>query len=394
MNKTGTLWSRDYIFLMIANFFLFFGDNLLLPVIPVYIKQNGAYNFQIGIVTAVFFATSILMRMFTGRASARLGKKALLILAVSVFALVMLGYYLFAGLIMILVLRLVQGLSFGASTTLYGSTAADIIPYERMGEGIGYFGLGMTIAAALGPFLGAAAVSLTNYKWVFLVAALLVMITIPLSFFIKADNHRIPVKKKVDIKDFLSDFIEPTAFYPSVFILLIGLSMGGIYTYVVLFGKEMSINNISVYFLVLSSMEFLVRMFCGKLYDKKGLNYIVVPGAIAGVIGCVVIANAANLAMVSISAAFCGIAFGMIFPAMQASAMKSAKPERRVAANATIYNFLDIGMALGPLLFGAVAQLSGYADTFMLSSSVFVVMLVILAAAAIIKRKKKVASQN
>lgn len=396
MNHTGIntskargLWSRDYIFLMISNFSLFFGDCLLLPVLPVYVKLNGADNFQIGVVAAVFFATSILMRVFTARVSARIGKKLLLILGISVFALAMLGYYLFAGLIVILILRLFQGLGFGAATTLYGSMTADAIPNERMGEGMGYFGLGVTIAAAAGPFLGAAAVSSLDFKWVFLVAALIEMVTIPLSFSIHINNYSEPAPKKAGIKDLLSDFVEPAAFYPAVFMLLIGLSLGGFSTYILLFGNEMNIQNMSVYFLVTSLAEFLARLFCGRMYDRRGMNFVVVPGAIAGVIGCIVIANAANLAMVSISAFLTGIAFGMIFPVMEAAAMKDASPERRVAASATINNFLDIGTGLGPLLFGAVAQFSGYSAAFNLSSLIYVAMLAILAVTAILKRREK-----
>ncbi len=52
----GKLWSKDYILLTVSNFFLFFGDILLLPVLPVYVKQNGVTDFQVGIVVAVFFA--------------------------------------------------------------------------------------------------------------------------------------------------------------------------------------------------------------------------------------------------------------------------------------------------------------------------------------------------
>ena len=194
--RVRKLWSRDYLLLMISDSFLFFGNSLLLPVLPVYLKLNGANNLQIGAVAGVFFVASIFMRIMTSRASARLGKRTLLLLGISVFALAMLGYYLFAGLMMILALRLVQGLSFGASTTLYGSLAADAIPFERMGEGIGYYGLGMTICAAIGPFLGGIAVSLPDFKWVFLAAAGLQLIALLLSVFIRADNRRMPIEKK------------------------------------------------------------------------------------------------------------------------------------------------------------------------------------------------------
>jgi MFS family permease len=390
--RAGKLWSRDYLLLMISDSFLFFGNSLLLPVLPVYLKLNGANNLQIGAVAGVFFVASIFMRIMTSRVSARLGKRTLLLLGIAVFALAMLGYYLFAGLMMILALRLVQGLSFGASTTLYGSLAADAIPFERMGEGIGYYGLGMTICAAIGPFLGGVAVSLPDFKWVFLAAAGLQLIALLLSVFIRADNRRMPVEKKAGMKDFLSDFVEPKAFHPGIFMLLLGLALGGFSTYVVMYGRERNMGYISWYFLATAVTEFLIRLFSGRLYDRKGLNFVLAPAAAAGVLGCLVMANAASLSMVIISAMLCGTAFGVIFPVLEAVAMKNAGRERRMAANATIFNSLDIGFALGPLLFGAMVQLSGYHDAFILSGLSFAAMLAIIAVGAAAKKRGKAVS--
>lgn len=43
---TERLWSKDYIFLMTANFFLLFAGCLLLPVLPVSLKQSGVSDFR------------------------------------------------------------------------------------------------------------------------------------------------------------------------------------------------------------------------------------------------------------------------------------------------------------------------------------------------------------
>ena len=128
--KTQSLWTKDYILLLTANFFLFFAESLFLPVLPVYVKQNGADDVQVGVVAAVFFITSILMRFFTAKAAARFGKRTVLFAGMFVFTLAMVGYYLFSGLAPVIVLRLIQGVGFGASSTLYGSTVAGIVPDE------------------------------------------------------------------------------------------------------------------------------------------------------------------------------------------------------------------------------------------------------------------------
>ncbi|MBU3175312.1 MFS transporter [Clostridium estertheticum] len=393
-DKNNKLWSKNFILLMIGNFFLFFGDNLLLPVLPVYVMLNGANSFQVGVVAAVFFGTSVFMRTFTSRVTRYVGKKTLLMVTISMFALAMVGYYFFAGLAMIIALRLFQGLGFGTSTTIYGASAATIIPRNKMGEGMGYFGLGISLAAVLGPSLGAAAVSGSNFKWIFLAAALLEIISIILTHFIKIDNSKKIVTQNAEGKDFLSDIIEPKVLYESIFMLLIGLAMGAFATYVVLFAKEMNIKNIFIYFVVTAFAEILVRLISGKVYDRKGMNVVMIPASIVGFIGCIVMGNATNLIMVCIFGFLYGLALGVAFPVMEASAMKKVAPNRTVIANATLYNFLDIGTGLGPLLFGAVVQIRGYSVAFFLCSLIFIVMLVILVFNMLLKKKKNAIGTN
>ena len=392
--KPNKLWSKDYIFLMLSNFFLFFAGCLLLPILPVYLKQNGVNDFQIGIVAAVFYVTSMLMRTFTSRVSARIGKKLLLLFAMSVFTFSMVGYYLFAGLTMIIILRLVQGIGFGASTTLYGSTVASTIPNERMGEGMGFFGLGISVAYVLGPCLGAAAVSQTYSKWVFLVAAFLTLVSILLTHFIKIDHSEQPIGNQTENSHWLSEVIEPKVVYESVFILLLGLLMSSCDTYIVLYAKQINVGNIFVYFIVTTIAEMSTRMFSGKLYDKKGMNILLIPGAIVGLISCIIVAHATSLLMICIFAIFYGAAMGMIFPVLEANAMKKVAPERRIAANATFYNFLDIGSGLGPLFFGAISQFAGYSNTFLLSGIIFIVMLIIIFLKKIISRQKHITANK
>lgn len=391
--KTNKLWSKDYVFLITANFFLFFAGCLLLPVLPFTLKQSGVNDFQIGVAVAVFYVTSLLIRTFTSKAAARIGKKALLLLAMSVFTFAMVGYYLFAGLTMIIILRLVQGLGFGASTTLYGSTVANIVPNKRMGEGMGFFGLGISVAYVLGPCLGAVAVSQTNFRWVFLAAALLALVSILLTRFIREEPSKLPAENQEEHTSRLSGILEPKVLYESGFILFLGLLMGAFDTYIVLYAQQMKIGNIYLYFIVTTAAEIATRLFSGKLYDKRGMNILVVPGIIIGLISCIVAARAADLNMICIFAIFYGASIGMIFPVLEANAMKKVSPERRIAANATFHNCLDIGSGLGPLLFGVAAQFAGYSKSFFLSGSVFVIMLAILLFHEI-RRKHSAADRN
>lgn len=389
--KPSTLWTKDYILLLTANFFLFFAESLFLPVLPVYVKQSGADDVQVGVVVAVFFITSILTRFFTASAAARFGRHRILLAGMVIFTLTMCGYYLLSGLAPIIVLRLIQGIGFGAASTLYGSTVAGIVPDEKMGEGMGYLGLGVSVAYVLGPCLGAAAISLPNYKWIFLAAALLALVSILMTHFIAAgraeDAAPAPETPAVSV----SDMMEPNVLYESSFIFLLGLFMSSCDTYVVLYARQLKISNIFLYFAATTAAEVGTRLFAGKLYDKKGMNVVVIPGAAAGLASCFAAWLTRDLTALCVFALLFGTAIGLIFPGSEANAMKKVSAERRIAANATFYNMLDIGSGLGPLCFGAVAQSHGYAGTFLLSGVVFLVMLLLPPAKLLLRRRSRAA---
>ncbi|NAZ18190.1 MFS transporter, partial [Glutamicibacter soli] len=68
-------------------------------------------------------------------------------------------------------MRIVQGIGWGFSTTATGTIATDLIPPKRRGEGMGYFGLSGNIALAFGPSLGLTLVDVITFPQLFLICA-------------------------------------------------------------------------------------------------------------------------------------------------------------------------------------------------------------------------------
>ncbi len=378
-NNVGktSLWSKNYTFLFLSNFFLFFGGEMLSPVLPVYISQNGGNNMHIGLIMSIFTISAIVMRLFVVKLSDHFGKRAILIAGLIICALAACGYYIMSLLVVVFLFRVLHGIGFGAATTLYGGIVSNIIPQGRMGEGMGYFGLGITIAAAIGPFLGAMVVSSDYYSGLFLLSGGLIVISILLTKFTTAGSEPKEREKKSASKIRLSDFLEVRALLPGILAMIFGISMSGLFTFLVLFGYEVNIKSIGIFFLLNSLAEFLVRPVAGKLYDRKGHFVVLVPGAVAGIAGTLLLAFSTGLPMLIASALVCGAALGALFPVLEAWTMKSVEPERRVAASATFYNFLDVGVGLGALALGAIAHVSDYKTMYIYSSLAYVLFLIV-----------------
>lgn len=374
---SASLWTRDFILLFLSNFFLCLGADMIMPVLPVYMAQAGGNNFQIGIVMGCFTFSAILIRLFAVKITWYLGSRIFLMAGLLVSALAAGGYYLTTVIVFLFLLRIFHGFGFGATTTLYGALVSNIIPRSRMGEGMGYFGLGIVIATAIGPFLGAIIVLKPDYQWVFLLSSGLIMVSIVLTKLSRAGREKEETGCQ-GARISISDFFEIKALFPSVLSFFVGISLSGVFTFIVLFGKEAGIENgIGAFFLITSVSELLIRIVSGRLYDRRGHFIVLVPGASAGLIGLVLLSISTTIPVFMAASIFYGLGLGMVFPVLQAWSVRHVDPGRRVAATATFFNFMDGGVAAGSVILGLIAQATSFSRMYLYSSAAFVIFLLI-----------------
>jgi len=244
-----------------------------------------------------------------------------------------------------------------------------------MGEGMGYFGLCVVIASAIGPFLGAMIVLLPNYHWVFFLSSGLIVLSMSLTRLSKAGHETDQKVKGPDQKLSFADFFEIKVIFPSILAFFMGVSMAGMFIFIVLFGREVKIEGIGVFFLFTSIAELAVRAISGRLYDTRGPLIVLITGGLAGFASTILLSYSTNIPMLITASIFYGMGLGTVFPVLQAWALRSIDPSRRVAATATFYNFVDSGVALGSLTLGLVAQATSYATMYRYTSLTFVLFL-------------------
>ncbi|WP_139990756.1 MFS transporter [Paenibacillus paridis] len=374
------LWTKPFVLLILSNLFLFLSLEMLLPTLPVFAADKGGSDAQIGLIIGLFTYSAVVVRPFVGMASDKFGKKLLLILGVVICLIGTASYYAAVTIVMMLMLRIVHGVGFGISTTLYGTVASDIIPASRRGEGMGFFGTGNAIAISLGPFLGIWLMEEFGFSALFIVGACILLLAVIFTSFVKGDSKEERAQAKIAAAEptsLLLRFVEPKALMPSLLGLLVGLSLGGVISFITLFGKETGVQNIGFFFLVLALSEFLIRFVSGRIFDTRGRFWVLFPAAIFCMVGCVILFMTKSTGMLLLAAVFYGAGFGAIFPGLQAWVIDRVEPKRRGVATATFYNAFDIGIGSGAMLLGLVATWSNYATMYLVSSVFFIIYLIV-----------------
>jgi MFS family permease len=76
------------------------------------------------------------------------------------------------------------------------------------------------------------------------------------------------------------------------------------------------------------------------------------------------------------SAVILGFGNGVVYPTFQAMTNNMAPGDRRGAANSTLYTFVDIGMGLGMIFVGSIAQQFSISTAFIVCSGICMVALI------------------
>ncbi|WP_102349525.1 MFS transporter [Bacillus sp. Marseille-P3661] len=371
------LWTRDFIMLACSNFFLFFGFQVLIATLPVYVTQFGGNNTEIGLVIGIFTISALLVRPFSGAALDIVGRKLFLLVGL-IICLLAIGTYIFATTVLfILLVRILHGFGWGISTTTYGTVISDIIPASRRGEGMGYYGISSTFSMAIGPVAGIWIINHWGFHTLFIIALISTIASLVLSQLLNIKNEKAVPGAKNQIKDFTSHLYEKRAIFPSLLVFFVTFTYGGIAGFITLFGTEVGIENVGWFFSINALFLLFVRPISGRIYDKKGHKWILIPGAIFGIISLIILSNTTTLVGLVLSAMFFGICFGAIQPSLQAWLIQRVEPKNRGAANATFFSAFDLGIGGGSLILGAIAGMTSYATMYKLSSLLFVVFLIV-----------------
>ncbi|PZT53810.1 MFS transporter [Paenibacillus silvae] len=371
------LWGKSFIFIMLANALLFMAFEMLLPTLPLFVSSLGGDASQIGLVTGIFMFSAILVRPFTSVLAARMNKKFLLIIGIAICALATGAYYLSSGIGIILVLRVIHGFGFGLATTYFATIATENMPKSRRGEGMGYFGVGETVAISIGPLIGTSLLLQYNYQSLFLGGMCILLLALLMSIFVSRKPQQ-DFDSESQIAHIASvKLIEKKVLFPSLLILLVGIAAGSIMSFVALFAAERGFNNIAWFFFIVAIASFVVRLFSGTMFDRLGPGSVLLPSAVFAIAGLLVLILAQNQVHFLVAGALYGFGFGAIFPAIQTWCVNLVEEHEHENAMASFFNFFDLGIGGGSLILGMVASAFSYTVVYTVSIAVLVIYILL-----------------
>ncbi|WP_159883290.1 MFS transporter [Paenibacillus puerhi] len=366
------LWTKSFIQMTLGMLILFTGFYLLLPTLPLFIKDIGGNDSQIGLAVGMFTLTAVVFRPLVGGLLDRYGRRPFMIWGLVVFTLSMYLYDWVGSIVLLLLLRMLHGASWAFSTTAVSTSITDIIPASRRGEGMGWFGMAMTVAMAIGPMLGIWVLDNGSFHSLFLLTTILSAASLVLVFLTRIPFQPVSSSRRIVL-------FEKSVLPVTITLFFLAVAYGGITTFLPLFSASIQVNP-GTFFLVYALALTLIRPISGKLSDRYGESRIIIPALMITISALIVLSFSSGLGGVIAAAILYGIGFGSAQPALQAANLRLAHPDKKGVANASYLTAFDLGIGLGSITLGWVSQYTGYDILFMVcAASVVVSSLIFIA---------------
>lgn len=350
---------------MTANFSLFFAFYVLTPLLPLYLSEHfGATKDVIGLVLSGYTITALVFRPFSGYFVDSFPRKTVLMVCFSAFSIFFAGYLAASTLLLFTIVRTLHGGPFGGLTVANSTAAIDVLPSSRRTEGIGYYGLSNNLAMAVAPTIGIWIYQLTDsFEFLFWLALIVAcggwMVDATVVF---------PEKEIVRNKSKLSfdRFFLVRGWLLGLNMVAFGFSFGVLSNYLAIYGKEVMgiTSGTGTYFMLLSIGLILSRLQGAKSLREGKLTHNAAEGIILSTIGYTIFIAMPNMVGYYASAILIGLGNGHMWPAMQNMIINVAQNNERGTANSTLLTSWDLGLGIGILLGGSIAEYFGYASAF------------------------------
>lgn len=375
------LVTSSYCFILAANFLLYFGFWLLIPVLPFYLSEVfSAGNSTIGIILSCYTVAALCIRPFSGYFLDSFARKPLYLMAYFIFMTMFAGYIITGSLTLFIMFRIIQGVSFGMVTVGGNTVVIDIMPSSRRGEGLGYYGLSNNIAMAVGPmsglFLHDAGMSFTTIFCCSLGSCM--------AGFVCASLVKTPYKPPVRREPISLDrFILLKGIPAGISLLLLSIPYGMTTNYVAMYAKQIGINATTGFFFTFMAIGMAIsRIFSGKIVDRGKITQVISAGLYLVVFSffllsaCVYLISWNNMVCTIVFfsvALLLGVGFGIMFPAYNTLFVNLAPNSQRGTATSTYLTSWDVGIGIGMLTGGYIAEVSTFDKAYLFGACLTIV---------------------
>ena len=338
----------------------------LMPIMPLYLVDTiHVQGSWLGLIMSIYVLSAILSRPGVAHLLDTKNRKTIYIICFILLSVVFLGYLVALTALSIFLLRFLHGLIWGGITASGPTLATDLIPAQRRGEGLGYFGVALTLSMCVGPILGVFIYDLYSFDTLVYLSFGLTALGALVAGFIRLPQNAPKQSPVVESPKGVIDRLILRVGIPSAInVILAAFSYGVVIVYAVLLGKQNAYPYSQFFFVFMGVGTLLSRFLSGKHIDRGRIAELSVISLLILAASMGVLALFNSVYSYFSAAFFLGIGFGIFVPTFQMMKLNMASKGRAGAANSTFFTAYDMGIGLGMLAGGKIYALLNIHWTF------------------------------
>lgn len=417
------LWSTTFVLVVVSTLCCFMVGQGLNSSTSVYVALYGGTAAYAGVLGAVFSGAAAVVRLLSGPLIDGRGRRIVMLVGFAVLIVGTVGPLFTHDVAPFVVFRILQGAGFSAVTTASATAAADALPASRMGEGIGYYGLGQALSMSVGPALALALVSTDPPENLFIGVTAIAVIGLAMIFLCRYEKHpemlpegavyrrrleegeseaaRTGAAEALEVtgragaaeaaeasetttstaqsrmegqprrESIASRIFEKHALPGTLPMIVLSPAFGFAIFFVGLYGASLGVGNAGLFYTLSAVSMILVRLKSGAFMDRfapiKILPFALACGLVAFgmLVACGTVLDGAPVrdAVFNLSGIVYGFCSGIALPLNQSVAVKNTPPERWGAANALFQLANDVGIGGACVIWGIVNDCFGFPVT-------------------------------
>lgn len=362
-NTLGVIFNRNFNVVAVINLLVMTAYYMIFVTGAPYVREAYGVSLSVaGLSSGVMVIGCLSGRFASGSLLSFFGCRTILLAGILLYLGSMATFFLASSLPVLFVQRFLTGIAVGVTGTATGTIVAYVIPRECHGLGISLFTMSTAVALAAGPFFGIALVDGSGYRAVVCTSFLFGVICLAVFFALRTLPHML--KKHRPMTDIYS-YIDPRVVRFSLVALVACLGYGCIQAFLTSFTAERGVSEAaSLFFLVYAAAALGTRPFSGNILDHYGPNVVFYPALLIMASAMALLAVTENSVMFLLGAVLLGAGFGNFQSAGQAVSLTLVTRSRFAQATTTFFLFFDLGIGLGPYLFGFLVPSFGYEGMF------------------------------
>lgn len=378
-----TLFNKGFISITVINFIVYLVYYLLMVIIAVIAQDTlHASLSQAGLASGIYIIGTLFARLFMGKTLELIGRKAVLRYGALFYLVTTIAYLHIPSIGVLYLVRLLNGFGYGTVSTATNAIVTAYIPKSKHGEGINYYGLSTSLAAAIGPFIGMILLNTTSFYMIILFSIILILLTTIACFIFPVKNIQLSAEHRASLSRWSIDsFIEKKVLFISFIAFLMGLSYSSVLSFLSSYAKVIDLVGASSFFFVVYALVITAtRPLSGRVFDARGENAVMYPSYFFLTAGLLLLSITSASWMLLVSGGLIGLGYGTFMSNGQAICLKAVPNSHRIGiALSTYFIGLDLGLGVGPYILGELRELLSFQGLYLVASLIPIVCTVLYA---------------